>query len=165
MKKKNGKEELKELFKSVKEVLVKKGLVEGEVLAKQKQKEEAFIPQEPKERRRFPRLNLTRDFNRTVILKIEYPERSENIKSFANNISLGGIALETKKELRESDKINLRLFFYGNRIPMMKIQAHVIWRKKAETINYYGASFDLMEEKNRKILNDYIESNIAKSSS
>jgi len=162
LKKKKDDQELKELFKSVKEVLVRKGLLNGEVLAKQKQKEESLIPREPKEKRRFSRLNLTRDFNRTIILKIEYPERSENIKSFANNISLGGVSLETKKELRESDKINLRLFFYGDRIPMMKIQAHVIWKKKVETTNQYGASFDLMEEKDKEVLNRYIEESIRK---
>ena len=163
MKKKNGKQELKELFKSVKEVLVKKGLLKEEVPAKQK--EEPFIPQEPKEKRHFPRLNLTRDFNRTIILRITQPESDENIKSFANNISIGGICLETKREFRKNNKLNLRLFFYGDEIPMMKVQGRIIWKKALETINYYGVTFDLIEEKNKAILNQYVESKIEEISS
>jgi len=154
-------QELKELFKSVRKILVKKGLLKEETSSEQKEK--PCISEEPKERRCSPRLNLTRDFNKTIIARINFPNKSENIKSFVNNINLGGISLETKKEMKENDKIKLKLFFYGNQIPMMKVQTRIIWKKNVETTNRYGASFDLIEEKDRKTLNQYIESNIARS--
>jgi len=143
LKKKKENQELKKLFKSVKDILAKKGLLN-------------------KERRGSLRLNLSRDFNRTIILRIEHTDKPERIKSFANNVSSGGLGLETKREFEEKDKMNLRLFFYGDQIPMMKIQARIIWKKKIETTNYYGACFDLIEEKDKQVLNHYIESNIRK---
>jgi len=165
LKKEKENQELKNLFKSVRKVLAKKGLLNQEKPPQEKvlSKEESstpLIPAKPRERRRFPRLNLARDFNRTIILRITQLEGNENIKSFANNISIGGICLETKREFRKNNKLNFRLFFYGDEIPMMKIQAHIIWKKKAETTNQYGASFDLIEEKDKITLSRYIESNI-----
>lgn len=115
-----------------------------------------------KERRGSARLILSRDFNRTIILRIEHADKPERIKSFANNISSGGLGLETKREFKENDKVNLRLFFYGDQIPMMKIQGRIIWKKKVETTNYYGTSFDVIEEKDKQALNQYIESKVDK---
>ena len=152
--------ELKELFKSVRKVLVKKGLLKEEVLPEEKEK--LCVPEKSKQRRQFPRLKLNRDFNKTIILRIKRPDKSENIKSFANNINLGGLCFETQREFRKNSKLNLRLFFYGDQIPMMKIQARIVWKKKIEITNRYGASFDLIEEKDREALNQYVEANIRK---
>ena len=75
---------------------------------------------------------------------------------------MGGLCFETQREFRKNSKLNLRLFFYGDQIPMMKIQARIVWKKKIEITNRYGASFDLIEEKDREALNQYVEANIRK---
>ena len=159
--------ELKEYFKSVREILIKRGLLKKEDILSQKRgistkKEKLNNCKDFKKRRRFPRLNLTRDFNKTIILRINQPDKTENIKSFTNDIGYGGLCFDSQRELEKDNKLSLRLFFYGNQIPMMKIQARVIWKKRAETTKQYGASFDLVEEKDKEALNRYIEANIGK---
>lgn len=159
------KHELRELFKRVKEILIKRGLLKKEDILSQKReistkKEKLNSRKDFKERRRFPRLNLTRDFNKTIILRINQPDKIENIKSFANNISSGGLCFDNQREFEKDNKINLRLFFYGDQIPMIKIQAYIVWKKKIETTNYYGIYFDLIDEKDKVLLNSYVESKI-----
>ena len=160
LKKEKEDQELKELFKSVRKILVKKGLLKKETSPEQKEKPQ--ISEEPKERRRSSRLSLTKDFNKSIILRMNQLNKSENIKAFADNISCGGLCLETKRQLKKNSKINLRLFFYGDHVPMIKIQARIIWKKEIETTNHYGASFNSIEEKDKESLNRYIESNIIK---
>jgi len=40
-----------------------------------------------------------------------------------------GLCFETRKEFQEKEIINLRLFFFGDRVPILKIKAKVIWKK------------------------------------
>jgi len=153
--------ELKEFFKSVRGVLIKRGLLkEGDMLSQKQEiptkKERSNSHKKFKERREFPRINLTRDFSRTVILRINQPDKSENIKSFAENISNGGLCFDSQREFEKDNKLNLRLFFYGDQIPMLKIQTYIVWKKKIETTNYYGIYFDLIDEKDKALLNNYI---------
>ncbi|MBU1992989.1 PilZ domain-containing protein [Patescibacteria group bacterium] len=150
-------EELKETFRSLKEKLVKKELKEKELSP-----EEEKVPWEVKElaeggKRRSPRLPLTRDFNKTIILRVKSPNLPQNIKAFAKNVSLGGLSFETKEEFKENDPIDLRLFFYGGQVSSTKIQTHIVWKRKTELINEYGVSFDLLEEKESLELKRYIE--------
>lgn len=153
-------QEVKDSFESLKEVLIKKGEVRE--LTTLEEKGKLWIPGRSPERRSFPRLDLTRDYNQTIILRIETEDKSKSIKSFANNISLEGLCFETRSEFNENQILNLRLFFFGDKVPMMRIKARIIWKKVIPPVNHYGASFVSMEEKDKTNLSHYIESKILK---
>ena len=159
LKKEKEYEGIKNSFGSLKDQLIKKGLVRRELSPEEK--ERPWIPGETQERRYSPRLSLTRDYNKTIILRIESPNTPQNIKFFANNISFEGLCFETKKEFNEGELLNLRLFFYGDKVPMLKAQALITWKKTVGQDNYYGVIFDLLEEKDQLELNRYIESKIS----
>ncbi|MDP2922301.1 MAG: PilZ domain-containing protein [Candidatus Omnitrophota bacterium] len=157
-------EQVKNSYESLKEILVEKGMAK-KLSSPIKDEEELWIPEKSLEKRQFSRLDLSRDFNRTIILRIESQDKSKSIKSFANNISLGGLCFETRHEFKEKEKIALRLFFFGDKVPMMRMQAKVIWNKFDSPVNRYGVSFAELEEEKRIELNHYIESKIAKDGS
>ena len=148
-------EQLKNSYDFLHEILVSKGLMkEAPYLRDEK---ETFQSQE---RRTSNRSLLAKDFNRTVIVRVEAPQL-QRFRGFAKDISSGGLCLETPKRLKKDDLINVRLFFYGMKVPIVKMQAHIIWEKKVGSINYYGISFD--REKDIFELNRYIESEITES--
>lgn len=153
-------QQIKGSFDSLKEVLIKKGEVKE--LTTPEEKGKLWIPGKSPERRHFPRLDLSKDYNRTIILRIESEDKSKSIKSFANNISAEGLCFETRSDFREKEVINLRLFFFGDKVPMMRIQARIIWKKSEPPINRYSATFTHLEEKDKIELNRYIESKIVK---
>lgn len=152
--------QLRNSFESLKGPLMKM----RKELSPAKKKITPLVPeksQEGQERRILSRLPLTKDFSRTIIIRIESPNAPQAIRSFAKDISSRGLCFETKTGLKIKEPINLRLFFYGDRVPMMKIRARIIWKKAAGDINQYGAFFGLLEEKDRLELNRYIESKMA----
>ena len=153
-------QEIQNSFKSLEDKLTKEAVPKKELPAKAKAETE--ISKESQEKRQSLRLLLTQDYNRTIILRIESPSMSEKVKSFANNISCEGLSFGTRKEFREKEPIDLRLFFYGDQIPIIKIKGHIVWEKIIGSINYYGIAFDLLEEKDWLELNRYIESKIEK---
>lgn len=149
--------QLRNSFESLRDPLMK---MEKE-LSPARKKGASCAPEKPQERRSFPRLSLTRDFNKTVIIRIESPNMPKVVKSFANNISSGGLCFETKEGFKVKNPINLRLFFYGGRAPMIKIRAKTTWKKIVGEINHYGVSFSSLDEKDKSELNSYIESKMA----
>lgn len=153
-------QEAKESFESLKEVLIKKGEVKELTMPEEKGK--LWIPRKSSERREFPRLDLSKDYTRTIIVRIESQDKSKSIKVFANSISLEGLCFETRSDFKEKETINLRLFFFGDKVPMMRIQAHVVWKKSEPPLNRYAVTFTHLEEKDRIELIRYIESKIAK---
>ncbi|MBU2540731.1 MAG: PilZ domain-containing protein [Candidatus Omnitrophica bacterium] len=153
-------QQLKNSFGSVKDELIKKKLVKREMSPEEK--ERPWVRGKSQERRASAHLSLTKDFNKTIILRIESQNLPQSIKSFAKDISSGGLCFETTKEFEEKGPINFRLFFYGDQIPMIKIQAHIRWKKKEDSINYYGVNFDLIEEKDKLELEHYIDSKLGK---
>ena len=153
-------QEAKNSLESLKNLLVEKGYVKK--LTSPEEKDAFWIPGESSEKRDFSRLDLTRDYNRTIILRIESQDKSKSAKSFANNIGPEGLCFETRKEFQEKEKINLRLFFFGDRVPILKIKAKIIWKKTDSPVNRYGIYFISLEEKDKQELNHYIESKIAR---
>ena len=151
---------LQEASETLKDVLVKKGLAKE--LSSPGEKGELWISGKSSEKRQLPRLDLSRDYNRTIILRIESPDKSKSIKSFANNICLGGLCFETRRDFKEKEAINLRLFFFGDKVPIIKIKTEIIWKKTVLPVNYYGVSFVSIEEKDKANLSQYIESKITK---
>ncbi len=161
--------------KPIEEKPTEKGsIIEGkkpaviEELIKEKEIEESaekepIIDESPAAKRQHLRLDLSRDFNRTIIVRIDGADRSKSVKSFANDISLGGLCFETRREFKLGEKINLRLFFFGDRVAMMKIPAQILWKKVAPPVNYYGVSFILLDEKAKAALKNYIDSKMTKS--
>ena len=123
---------------------------------------ELWIAGKSPERREFPRLDLSKDYNRTIILRIESADKSKSIKSFANNIGLEGLCFETRRDFEEKEAINLRLFFFGDKVPIIKIKAEIIWKKTVLPVNYYGVSFVSLKEDDKGNLSNYIESKIAR---
>lgn len=162
LRKEKEQEQLKRSYESLKEVLVKKGLVKKTLSPNGK--ESLWISGQSAEKRGSSRLILTRDYNRTVILRIDSPDKSESIKSFVNNISSEGLCFESRKEFTENEPINLRLFFYGVRIPIIKIQGQMAWKKKIGLGNYYGVFFEWLDEKDKLKLDHYIDSKTGKHS-
>lgn len=152
--------EVKGSLESLKEVLVGKGIAKK--LTTAEKEGELWIAGKSPERRELPRLDLSKDYNRTIILRIESADKSKSIKSFANNIGLGGLCFESRTEFKEKEVINLRLFFFGEKVPMMRIRAKLNWSKADSPVNHYGISFVSLEEKDKTELNRYIESKIAK---
>ncbi len=150
--------EVKGSLESLKEVLVNKGLAKK--ISSPEGEGELWIPGKSSEKRQLPRLDLSRDYNRTIILRIESPDKSKSVKSFANNIGLRGLCFETRRDFEEKEAINLRLFFFGDKVPILKIKAEIIWKKTVLPVNYYGVSFVSMEEKDKANLSQYIESKI-----
>jgi hypothetical protein len=151
--------EVKGSLESLKEVLVEKGIAKK--LTTPQKEGELWIAGKSAERREFPRLDLSKDYNRTIILRIESPDKSKSIKSFANNIGLGGLCFETRHEFNEKERLRVRLFFFGDKVPMMRMQAKVIWSKIDTPVSRYGISFTRQEEKDKTELNSYIESKIS----
>jgi len=150
-------EELKETFRSLKEGLAKKES-EDEGLSL----EEERISWEVNElvgggKRKSSRLPLTRDYNKTIILRVKSPNLPQNIKAFAKNVNSRGLSFETKEEFEENDPINLRLFFYGSQVSSMKIQTHIVWKRKTELINEYGVSFDSLEDEDKSKINQFVK--------
>jgi len=153
-------QEVKNSLESFKEILLEKGYVKK--LTSSEKKDAFWIPGESSEKRDSSRLDLTRDYNRTIILRIESQDKSKSVKSFANNICPEGLCFETRKEFQEKEIINLRLFFFGDRVPILKIRAKVIWKKTDSPVNRYGIYFISLEGKDKQELNHYIESKIAR---
>ena len=147
-------------FESLKEVLVEKGIAKKFTTAGKEG--ELWIAGKSPQRREFPRLDLSKDYNRTIILRIESADKSKSIKSFANNIGLEGLCFETRHEFNEKEKIRVRLFFFGDKVPMMRMQAKVIWSRIDTPVNRYGISFTGQEEKDKTNLSQYIESKITR---
>ncbi len=152
--------EVKDSLESLKEVFVEKGIAKK--LTTTEKEGELGIAGKLPDRREFPRLDLSKDYNRTIILRIESVDKSKSIKSFANNIGLEGLCFEVRRDFEEKEKINLRLFFFGDKVPILKIKADIIWKKTVLPVNYYGVSFVSIEEKDKASLNQYIESKITK---
>lgn len=148
--------EVKGSLESLKEVLVEKGIAKK--LTTAEKEDELWISGKSTERRVLPRLDLSKDYNRTIILRIESTDKSRRIKSFANNIGLEGLCFETRHEFNEKEKLNLRLFFFGDKVPIMRMQAKVIWSKLDCPVNRYGISFIGLEDKDKTNLSSYIES-------
>lgn len=153
-------EQLKKSRESLKDALVKRGVAKE--LTSPGQQGELWVLGKSEERRNSPRLALTKDFHNTVILKIELPGALKSIKSFAENISARGLCFETKGELDEKNPINLRLFFYGGKVPNFKTQGWIVWKKTQDAKNYYGITLEGLSEKVKLELEHYIESNIVK---
>jgi len=153
-------EQVKNSFEFLKEALVNKGLAKK--ISSSEGEEELWIPGKSSEKRQFPRLDLSRDYNRTIILRIESPDKFKSIKSFANNISLGGLCFETRGDFEEKETPNLRLFFFGKKVPILKVKAEIIWKKTDSPVNHYGVSFVLLEDKDKAELSRYIEVKIAR---
>ncbi len=167
--------EVKGSLESLKEVLVEKGIAKKFTTAGKEG--ELWIVGKSPDRREFPRLDLSKDYNRTIILRIDgsttltiNPERSrriesadksKSIKSFANNIGLEGLCFETRHEFNEKERISVRLFFFGDKVPMMRLRAKVIWSKIDTPVNRYGISFTSQEEKDKTNLSRYIEAKMA----
>ena len=153
-------EQVKNSLESLKEVLVNKGLAKK--ISSPEGGGELWIPGKSSEKRQLLRLDLSRDYNRTIILRIESPDKSKSIKSFANNIGLGGLCFETRRDFEEKETINLRLFFFGDKVPILKIMAEIVWKKTDSPVNHYGVSFVLLEDKNKTELSRYIDSKITR---
>ena len=155
-----GKEygQLKETGETLKSVLVKRGIAKE--LTSPEGKEELWILGKSPERRNLPRLTLTKDFHNTVILKVELPGISKPIKSFAENIGTSGLCFQSSQEFNGNQCINLRLFFYGGKVPNFKTQGWIVWKKIQDAKNYYGITFEGLSEKVKSELQHYIEVNI-----
>lgn len=158
----------KDVCESLKEALSKKEAqwdrlnVSFESLKQELRKKEDKIDQNEAEaveksgEKRFgKRISLTKDFNRTVILRIKYGA-VENIKCFAGNISSGGLCFETKREFNLEEPVDFRLFFYGDKVPIIKARGDIVWEKKIGGVNHYGISFNLLDDKDQPALNSYV---------
>jgi hypothetical protein len=111
--------------------------------------------------RRIPvRMPLTKDFNNTIILNVNAENAPQSIKCFAKDISAGGLCFETKEKFLKNTPVNLRLFFYGKRVPIIKAKGYIVWKKTVSGMNYYGVAFNKVEDKDRVELNSYIASRV-----
>lgn len=152
-------EQIKNSLKSSEEVIVNKEATEG-LSPSMENEEKPLVLEKFPERRQFFRLDLSKDYNRTIILRIKSQDKSKNVKSFSNNISLGGLCFETRKEFLEKEIVDLRLFFFGDKVPILKIKAEISWEKTVFPVNYYGVCFVSIEEKDKIELNRYMESKV-----
>ena len=151
-------ERISKTSESLKDVLIKRGIAKELTLPGEKG--ELWILGKSQDRRNSPRLFLTKDFHNTVILKIGSQSAPGLIKSFAENISSGGLCFKTSKELDDRRPVSLKLFFYGSKVPNFKTQGWIAWKRTAESTSYYGVSFDWQEDKDKLELNRHIESKI-----
>jgi hypothetical protein len=110
----------------------------------------------PEEKRALARVSLTKDFSNTVILRVKSENAARSIKCFAKDISLGGLCFETRENLDKDIPISLRLFFYGDRVPIIKARGNIVWKKAIGAINYYGVTLDMLEDKDMAELNSYV---------
>ena len=158
---KEEKEQIKPSSALLREEFVEKEEVKEKLSTEEK--EAPGIPEKFQGRRLFPRLSLSRDFNKTIIARIEFLKIPQEVKCFINNISSGGLCFETKKVFKEKEPVNLKLFFYGDQVPMMKIQGRIVWKKVVGSINRYGVCFESLKEKDKLALNRYIEKKLSES--
>lgn len=152
--------QLKETSESLKDVLIKRGIASQLTLPQGKG--ELWILGKSQERRSSPRLSLSKDFHNTVILKIELSGSLKQIKSFAEDISLGGLCFKTKSELDEKNPLYLRLFFYGGKVSNFRTQAMIAGRRAQDSKNYYNVAFGGLSEKVESELRHYVETNVTR---
>jgi hypothetical protein len=148
--------QLKDSCESLKNVLISRGVAKE--LTGTDEKGKLWIDGKSPERRAPVRLPLTKDFDNTVILKVGLQDVPQSMKCFAENISAGGLCFSTSKEFDKKSPLNLRVLFYGGKVPNFKTQAWIIWTKAVGTINYYGVIFEGLSEKIRNELAHHIES-------
>jgi len=151
---------LKHSFNILKDILGKKGLVKE--LTAPEEKGKLWIFGNSPERRLSSRVCLTKDFNKTIILRIESLNSSPDLKCLAKDISLAGLCFETKRELSENDLIYIRLFFYGDQVPIIRLQAYIVWKRINDNVNHYGVCFDSLEKTAKVELGRYIEMKMVK---
>ncbi|MFH1856365.1 MAG: PilZ domain-containing protein [Candidatus Omnitrophota bacterium] len=143
--------------------LIKKKLVINRIMDESVSLEdgEAFpVKSQSGEKRNFSRLDLSRDYDRTVLLRVTSEDKAKSIKCFAGNIGMGGLCFRVKTAFDEEEILSLRLFFFGERIPMMKVKAKIVWMKKVLSFNYYGVYFISQKEEDGENLKYYIESKL-----
>ena len=148
--------QLKDSCESLKNVLISRGVAKE--LTGTDEKGKLWIDGKSPERRAPIRLPLTKDFDNTVILKVGSQDVPQSMKCFAENISAGGLCFSTSKEFDKRSPLNLRVLFYGGKVPNFKTQAWIVWTKAVGTINYYGVIFEGLSEKIRNELAHHIES-------
>ena len=103
----------------------------------------------------------SKDFQNTVILNINAEDAPHTIKCFAKNISSGGLCFETKEKFLKNTPVDLRLFFYGKRVPIIKAKGYIVWKKNVGGTQHYGVQFNTIEKKERGDLNSYISGQLA----
>lgn len=152
--------EFRKIIEALKEALVKRKIM-GKSLSAQ-EGDRPWIPGDSAERRELNRLDLSRDYSRSVLLRIDSYDKSKTTKCFAGNISFSGLYFESEAEFKEKEILRLRLFFFGDKVPMMRVKAEVVWVKESPLNNHYGLFLLFQEEKNKAELKEYIESHMVK---
>lgn len=148
-------EKLKTSFQLLKEKLIQKESKEKVLSFEEKRISWEVAELERGGKRRFWRLPLARDFNKTVILRVKAPNLPRKIRCFAQNVSAGGLCFEVKEEFKVGEPIDLRLFFYGGQVSSIRVQTHIVWKKKQDSVNKYGVCFDSLKEKDKLGLESY----------
>jgi hypothetical protein len=148
--------QLKDSCESLKSALISRGVAKELTLPEEKGN--LWIDGKSTERRAPIRLPLTKDFDNTVILKVGLQDALRSMKCFAENISAGGLCFSSSKEFDRKSPLNLRVLFYGGKVPNFKTQAWIVWTKAVGTVNYYGVIFEGLSEKIRNELAHHIDS-------
>ena len=148
--------QLKDSCESLKNVLISRGVAKE--LTGTDEKGNLWIDGKSTEKRAPVRLPLTKDFDNTVILKVGSQDVPQSMKCFAENISAGGLCFSSSKEFDKKSSLNLRVLFYGGKVPNFKTQAWIVWTKAVGTVNYYGVIFEGLSEKIRNELAHHIDS-------
>jgi hypothetical protein len=137
-------------------VLIRRGVAKE--LTGTEEKGRIWIGGESLERRAPIRLPLTKDFDNTVILKVGSQDVPQSMKCFAENISAGGLCFSTSKEFDKKFPLNLKVLFYGGKVPNFKTQAWIVWKKTVGSTNHYGVIFEGLSETVRTELMCHIDS-------
>ena len=148
--------QLKDSCESLKSALISRGVAKELTLPEEKGN--LWIDGKSTERRVPIRLPLTKDFDNTVILKVGSKDVPQSMKCFAENISAGGLRFSSSKEFDRKSPLNLRVLFYGGKVPNFKTQAWIVWTKAMGTVNYYGVIFEGLSEKIRNEIAHYVDS-------
>ena len=148
--------ELKDSCESLKSALISRGVAKELTLPEEKGN--LWIDGKSTERRAPVRLPLTKDFDNTVILKVGLQDALRSMKCFAENISAGGLCFSSSKEFDKKTPLNLRVLFYGGKVPNFKTHAWIVWTKAVGPTNHYGVIFEGLSEKIRNELARHIDS-------
>ena len=95
------------------------------------------MEQKLEEKRKHTRYRIA---NKVIVIPPESPRKKYKTTTF--NISLGGVGINLKKAIKNTEKVRLQIFTANSKIPV-EAEGKVIWQKYLSHLHRYQAGLVL----------------------
>ncbi len=89
------------------------------------------------EKRKYTRYRIA---NKVILTPLENPRKKYKTTTF--NISLGGVGINLKKAIKNTEKVRLQIFTVNSKIPV-EAEGKVIWQRHLSHLRLYQAGLAL----------------------